>query len=208
MSSAAKEAKTKSRRKARQSPEQTREVLVRAALEVFNEVSWSETDTNKIAKAAGYSPGTFYRHFEDKRAIFLAAYELWLAEEWRVVSGQVLTGEEAERKLSKILEELLDHHRRFRTFRRNLRMLVAQDEEVRAAYARHNAASLERVEDVRARLGAGRKEKARTLVQRLAIERLCDAVVDGDFAALGLSDEETRRVIGRFFSDFLARDGA
>lgn len=189
----------------RQSPEETRAVLVRAALEVFNQVSFHDTDTNKIARAAGYSPGTFYRHFPDKRAIFLAAYELWLAEEWRAVDAGVVTEGSSERKLDAILSELLEHHRKFRVFRRNVRMLVAQDEDVRAAYAEHNRASTERVDAVRARLGAGKRGKARTLVQKLAVERLCDAVVDGDFAALGLSDRETRQVIGRFFSDFIAQ---
>ena len=65
----------------RQTPEATRAALVRAALEVFNQVSFHDTDTNKLARAAGYSPGTFYRHFPDKRSIFLAAYALWLVEE-------------------------------------------------------------------------------------------------------------------------------
>src|ERR1700733_4737197 len=61
----------------RGSPEQTRDRLVAAAAKLFNQTGYHGTDSNRIAKAAGYSAGVFYKHFNDKRAIFLAAYEGW-----------------------------------------------------------------------------------------------------------------------------------
>ena len=59
------------------SPSSTRERLVEAAADAFNAHGFHGTDTNKIARAAGFAPQTFYRHFEDKLAIFIAVYEAW-----------------------------------------------------------------------------------------------------------------------------------
>ena len=56
--------------------------LIETATSVFNDVGYWGTDSNVLAKAAGYAPGTFYRHFPDKRAIFLAAYSHSVHSEW------------------------------------------------------------------------------------------------------------------------------
>src|SRR5579863_6706632 len=73
----------------RGSPEATRERLVTAAAKLFNTVGYHGTDSNRIAEVAGYSPGTFYKHFKDKREIFLAAYETWSASEWEAVEREL-----------------------------------------------------------------------------------------------------------------------
>ena len=64
----------------------TRNRLVEAAAAEFNAVGFHGTNTNKIAKAAGFSPQTFYRHFEDKVEIFLAVYDGWQASERHAVT--------------------------------------------------------------------------------------------------------------------------
>src|SRR3981189_941127 len=51
--------------------QESRRLLVEAAAQIFNSDGFHGTDTNRIAKAAGYTPGTFYTHFPDQRAIFL-----------------------------------------------------------------------------------------------------------------------------------------
>src|SRR5690606_17709581 len=50
----------------RGTPDGTRERLIAAAAEVINRDGYFGTDSNAIARAAGYSPATFYKHFEDK----------------------------------------------------------------------------------------------------------------------------------------------
>src|SRR5271155_2608583 len=55
----------------------TRAALLDAAEVEFNAHGFEGTDTNRIARAAGFAPQTFYRHFEDKTAIFVAVYERW-----------------------------------------------------------------------------------------------------------------------------------
>ena len=43
----------------------TRERLVAAAAAVFNRDGYHGTDSNRLARAAGYAPATFYKHFPD-----------------------------------------------------------------------------------------------------------------------------------------------
>src|SRR6516164_7449492 len=59
----------------------TRAALLHAAEAEFNARGFDGTDTNRIARAAGYAPQTFYRHFKDKRAAFLAVYDRWWKDE-------------------------------------------------------------------------------------------------------------------------------
>src|SRR5688572_18363855 len=64
------------------SPEQTRARIVMAAAEEFQAHGYFGTDSNVIARAAGYAPGTFYKHFVDKRAVFLSVYVDWVTAQW------------------------------------------------------------------------------------------------------------------------------
>src|ERR1700752_2615921 len=66
-------------------PSDTRARLVTTAAAVFNRVGYHGTDSNRLARAAGYAPATFYKHFAHKRAIFLAAYEAWVTAEWEAI---------------------------------------------------------------------------------------------------------------------------
>src|SRR5271170_5727290 len=70
-------------------PEETRERLITAGARQFNRFGYHGTDSNTIAKEAGYATGTFYKHFRDKREIFLAVYERWLAAEWKEITEEL-----------------------------------------------------------------------------------------------------------------------
>jgi len=52
-----------------------REIILQAAMELFNQVGTARTTTNHIAKHAGISPGNLYYHFSDKEHIIRAIYE-------------------------------------------------------------------------------------------------------------------------------------
>lgn len=54
--------------------EATRRQLLDAATAVFSELGYAGATTHKIAKAAGVSEGTIYRHFTDKRELFAAVF--------------------------------------------------------------------------------------------------------------------------------------
>ena len=51
---------------------ETREKIVEAAERVMRERGLARTTTKEIARAAGYSEGTLYKHFESKEDLFLA----------------------------------------------------------------------------------------------------------------------------------------
>src|SRR6202453_5320178 len=80
----------------RGTPEQTRARLVTTAGDIFNRVGYHGTDSNRIAKEAGYATGTFYKHFKDKREAFLAVYERWIAAEWKEVDDELSRMRNAE----------------------------------------------------------------------------------------------------------------
>src|SRR5580698_765738 len=90
------------RKKQNRDPVATQAALLDAAEALFNAHGFEGTDTNRIARAAGFAPQTFYRHFEDKRAVFLAVYERWWKGESDALaataaSGHPSGGEEAAR---------------------------------------------------------------------------------------------------------------
>src|ERR1700727_1331310 len=85
-------------------PEQTRARLVITAGEIFNRVGYHGTDSNRIAKEAGYSTGTFYKHFKDKREAFLAVYEAWVTSEWDAINADLSAGRKREETARNIVE--------------------------------------------------------------------------------------------------------
>src|SRR5258707_8342773 len=73
-------------------PTETRRALIEAAARIFNSTGYHGTDSNRIAREAGYAPGTFYVHFPDKLAIFLEVYETWVSGEWSSIEVILKSG--------------------------------------------------------------------------------------------------------------------
>jgi AcrR family transcriptional regulator len=167
---------------------ETRACLIEAALHEFNKHGFFGTDTNQIARAAGYAPQTFYRHFTDKTAIFLGAYERWWQDEAAALkelsSKSKLTAKAAARIV-------MEFHANWRIFRRSLRHLTAEDDRVRAARAIARHAQIQALD---ANL-SGEKQIAEKLGQLLTVERLCDASADDEFKAFGVSDKRVFELV-------------
>ena len=53
----------------------TRNLLLRAAEQVFARVGYEKAQVEQIAEAAGFSKGGLYAHFKSKEELFLALYE-------------------------------------------------------------------------------------------------------------------------------------
>lgn len=165
--------------RARDSAE-TRRRLVEAAAVELNTHGFHGTDTNRIARAAGYAPAMFYRHFEDKRAIFLAVYDEWVRAEWSTVETLAAAGPRA------LAEAVVAHHERWRIFRASLRALVALDPVVRQHHRRARVRQLETL----ARLRGGALRPVDDALGLLVIERWADAAADGEAASLGVARED------------------
>jgi AcrR family transcriptional regulator len=169
----------------------TRDQLVAAAADEIERHGYFGTDTNRIARAAGFSPGTFYKHFPDKRAVFLAAHAAWVDAEWDSLDG--LGG--AAGRPEAIVDFVIDHHRRRRGLRASLRALVATDEVVRDFHRAERRRQLER-------MGAGAdapaERRAAAALLLLEVERIADGVADGELEALGVPFADARaRLVAR-----------
>jgi AcrR family transcriptional regulator len=184
-------------------PDNTRRALIEAAARIFNSAGYHGTDSNRIARAAGYAPGTFYVHFADKLAIFLEVYEAWVSAEWSSVEAILKSGGPARAIRNRLSHAVLEHHRKWRTFRASLRALSATDERVHAA----RVASRDRQIETMTRLIRARNtpvpSRARMLAQLLYAEGLCDAVAEGDAKSLGIRDEEIVRLLDESSSELL-----
>src|SRR5262249_10881133 len=95
-------------------PHETRARLITAAADLFNREGFYGTDSNQIAKAAGYSTGVFYKHFKDKREIFLAAYEQWSIAEWKQVAAVIASGASGRELAQQLVLMFIEVHTEWR----------------------------------------------------------------------------------------------
>jgi len=167
--------------------------LIAAASEEFRRRGFFGTDTNRIARRAGFAPQTFYRWFKDKTQIFLAVYRAWEEEE-RSVLARLLS---AKAPASQIVAAILRHHRAYRMFRRSLRQLTVEDPAVRKARAESRCRQIERI---RESLGAAAPDFSEVATILLQIERLCDGIADDEFADLGVDERIPRAAIANLQS--------
>lgn len=162
--------------------EDTRSRLLRAAQQEFNERGYAGTDSNKIARRAGFAPQTFYRWFADKTAVFLAVYRAWEEQELTQVAGLGTQGA-AHREL---VQAILAHHRAHRGFRRSLRQLAVSEPAVRMARA---ASRQRQIERLRSAFRDHPPAAETVAVRLLQIERLADGLAEEEFDDLGLAPD-------------------
>jgi AcrR family transcriptional regulator len=172
-------------------PEETRGKLVEAAGKLFNSVGYFGTDSNRIAREAGYAPGTFYVHFADKREIFLEVYRGWVSSEWQAIAAAIAPekGAAVGSQSLRIAQAVLRHHREWRMFRKSLRALTVTDERVHRARVAERARQIAQAAELLRARGVT-QTPARIYANLLLFEILCDAVADGDTATLGLKERD------------------
>lgn len=159
----------------------TNGLLLAAAAAEFNTHGFSGTDTNRIARAAGFAPQTFYRHFADKTEIFIRVYEQWQEDERKKIATAMRDAPSSKGQALAVAATLIAAHREWGRFRRSLRLLAVDDDRVRAARAASRRAQLDALSQRLApslwadRVGA-----------LLTVERLCDAAADAETDDLGI----------------------
>lgn len=179
-------AKGKVDRPRRGSPEQTRERLLETAAEVFNRVGYHGTDSNQIAHQAGYATGTFYKHFKDKKELFLAVYERWVSNEWQAVSDAVETGRTPGQIARALVEVSIDFHTKGRGMRSSLQVLVSSDPDVRRFYHQQRRKQLDTMARIRKEIGAPSRTREEDAIHLYMTERVFDAIANGELGPLGL----------------------
>jgi AcrR family transcriptional regulator len=173
----------------------TADQLVQAASAEFNEHGFLGTDTNRIARRAGFAPQTFYRWFSDKTEIFIKVYERWQHEEANVL--QRLLAKDASD--ARLVHAVIAHHRSYRVFRRSLRQLSVEDDEVRRARAQSR---LNQIQQIRMWNPKQRDTTADLAVALLEFERLSDALAEGEFHDMGLDEKAAETTLASLIRRF------
>ena len=170
----------------RGAPHETRGRLVAAAAGVFNRVGFYGTDSNQIAKAAAYSTGVFYKHFKDKREIFLAAYEQWSIAEWKQVAAILAAGGSDRELARRLVLMFIDVHTEWRGLLASLRQLVVTDTMVRRFHRRQRKRQLDRMAELRQQRHLKPRPREQDLVYLWTTERSFDAIAQGELRDLRL----------------------
>src|SRR5215467_3461659 len=170
-------------------PEETRGRLLAAAADLFNREGFYGTDSNQIAQAAGYSTGVFYKHFKDKREIFLAAYEDWSLAEWKEVTTILSSGRSDRDMARELVVMFVDFHTRWRGLLASLRQLVFTDTTVRRFHRRQRKRQLDWMAALRAQRNAPPRRREEDIVYLYATERTFDAIAQGELRDLGLNPD-------------------
>jgi AcrR family transcriptional regulator len=173
-------------------PQAARDALVSAGARVFARDGYFATNSNLIAKEAGYAPASFYTHFADKLDLFLAVYADWVRSEWEAIRHISLKGPRKQ-ALESIVDVLIALHKNSVTFRGSLRALDALEPKVRAARKEQRLAQLAWMAEIVRASGAKPESHRKRVVALLAMERLLDALADGDVEALSVGEAELRR---------------
>ncbi len=122
----------------------TKERILAAALELFNESNTQAATTNHIAAALGMSPGNLHYHYSNREAIIYALYEQMLAK-------TVLPPSEFPATMTAIHRHqlhLAGVYWEYRFFHRELLFLLSRDPELRTRYVRENREHAQRVRAV------------------------------------------------------------
>ncbi len=169
-------------------PTSTRERIIRAALAEFMEGGFGGTDTNRIARRAGFAPQTFYRWFDDKLAVFVAAYAAWESDEWSMLERLI----ESRAKAEAIVDAVIAHHQDTLVFRRSLRQLAVELTAVREARA---ASRKRQVQKLLGWAALDKRSFDAVALKLFQFERLVDAHVEGELQDMGVPPAKTRAAL-------------
>jgi AcrR family transcriptional regulator len=173
-------------------PVRARGALVAAAEKLFRRHGYFATDSNAIARAAGYAPASFYTHFRDKLDIFLFVYERWVMGEWRAIERALAESVDERDWLSDVIDSIMNHHRAWRRFRASLRAMAAIEPAVRTAQNKQRQRQMKWLQDLCAAKQLGTPDAPMSLAILLATERILDAVAEGDASTVGVGPEQIR----------------
>jgi len=184
-------------------PEAARDAIISSGEIVFNREGYFRTNSNIIAQRSGYAASSFYTHFRDKLDLFLVVYSKWVEGEWSNVRAAVDVTIEASEFLREAVERLTEHHRRWRTFRANLRALAALEPRVREAQNRQRRRQIEWLKDLAEKLAWPRPSTSKCTFVVLALERVLDAIAESDVVELGVDSKELKQTVVGMLEDLL-----
>ncbi len=123
----------------------TRDKIIHASIELFNEQGERNVTTNHIAAHLGISPGNLYYHFRNKEDIILSIYEEYarnlLLDVFPIVSPEVKAFDSIIMYMDAVFQAMM----KFRFFYSNLPVLLAKNPMLREKYVEVQVCISERV---------------------------------------------------------------
>lgn len=165
----------------------TRLALVTAAAREFNRAGYHGTDSNRIARAAGFAPATFYKHFADKREVFLAAWTRWVDGEWSEVAAAMTGIADRDALAARLVDLTVRQHHCHRGLRASMHALAAVDPVVRRFHRAERRRQLAKLAALRAATGGSPRAPEDDALLLFTLERACDALAQGEARDLGLA---------------------
>lgn len=190
--------------KASRDPIATRAALLEAAREQFNAVGYFGTDTNRIARRAGFAPGTFYKHFADKKAVFMEVYQEWHREQRKLISGLTLQENDPHAYCAKLARGFLPFYTEWRGFRASVRALAATETDVQEFRHQRREDLVAFAQQARRVFGKPPGPTAEALTMILALERLGDGIAEKEFERFGVPLEDALGQLEQTLARFLA----
>lgn len=113
----------------------TRDKIINAAIQLFNEQGTKAVSTNHIATDIGISPGNLYYHFRNKEDIIRAIFEQMDAyglEQYQIILNKYQPGSvEAIEQTFIMIQEF---NWRYRFFKRELTALIMNDPQLKESF--------------------------------------------------------------------------
>ena len=125
----------------------TRDRILHASLQLFNEQGERSVTTNHIAAHLGMSPGNLYYHFRNKQQIIAELFEGYAAEveqNLALPQGRALDLDDKARYLEAVAEVMW----RYRFLLRDLEHLLASDAALAARYRPFSRKALQAIEAI------------------------------------------------------------
>ena len=115
---------------------QTKEKIVQAAIQLFQERGYEGTTSNEIAAAAGVSVGSFYVYFTDKRQLLLTIFDR-LADDmfkniFEIVKPEHLFDTKLRPTIRSAVANTIEDKQKYSGLHRVISELVLKDEEFAA----------------------------------------------------------------------------
>lgn len=125
---------------------ETRQRLIRTAIQQIAEKGYRNVTADEIAKACGVSTGSAYRYFKNKKEMLLAAIEYSFAN-IRTISGtedsRLLQFERMEDMLAYALDQFYLLHKKYYAIHEEIESLRHIDADVKALYDRITERAIE-----------------------------------------------------------------
>lgn len=112
----------------------TKEAILQAAMRLFSENGFHQTNTKQIAAAAGVSTGSFYSYFVDKRAVFMDSLKIYNDSLLSRVDASLaeidFANMEKQTAIRHMVDSLIQSHQVYAEFHKELAVMYHSDNEI------------------------------------------------------------------------------